>query len=163
MSKRKMVLVCLALCFSWIVLLVALFKLKNYVKSAEQEIEMLDRKATIIEKVIFPETMPIPSATNPLERIYDRLKLGMEREKALAIVEEEYPLQNNKNHYSWERNAGGEYVWRWKWEKEIDQDITESAKLTITFTREGDCIRCKVANAVYEYANDAVNVRQGLR
>ena len=107
--------------------------------------------------------MPIPSATNPLERIYDRLKLGMEREKALAIVEEEYPLQNNKNHYSWERNAGGEYVWRWKWEKEIDQDITESAKLTITCTREGDCIMCKVANAVYEYANDAVTVRQGLR
>lgn len=101
----------------------------------------------------------------PLERVYSRLILGMERQEALNIVDEEYPINDNAKSYSVSRNrnADGEYVWRWEWKNEIDSGATESATLTITFTREGDCVMCKIADAVYEYKNNSEAVRKGLR
>lgn len=99
----------------------------------------------------------------PLERVYSRLILGMERQEALNIVDEEYPINDNAKSYSIGRNANGAYVWRWEWKNEIDSGATESATLTITFTREGDCVMCKIADAVYEYKNNSEAVRKGLR
>lgn len=99
----------------------------------------------------------------PLERVYNRLILGMERREALNIIDEEYPINDNAKSYSVGRNANGAYVWRWEWKNEISSDATESATLTILFTREGDCVMCKIADAIYEYENGPVVLRKGLR
>ncbi len=120
-------------------------------KQAKVEISMTDKKVL---------------SNNPLERAYDRLALGMDRQEALAIMDEEYPLKNNSKYFSILCNTRGEYVWRWEWKKENSSNTAESATLTITFTRESDegyRIMCKIANAIYEYKNGPVTIRKGLR
>lgn len=103
------------------------------------------------------------SFSNPLELAYGRLALGMDREEALAIVEEEYPINKNAKSYAVGRNADGAYVWRWEWENKTDFGATESAILMIAFTREGDCVMCRIADAVYEYKFDAMTIQNDLR
>lgn len=111
-------------------------------------------KGTINEKM--------PSSPNPLEAVYNRLILGMERQEALNIVDEEYPINDNAKFYSVGRNANGAYVWRWEWKNEIDSSTTESATLTITFTREGDCVICRVGDAFYAHERDGKKETKSL-
>lgn len=127
-------------CFLWVAY-------NNFKSTAQKSDDLFNELIKAMEEV-----------STPLERVFDRLILGMERQEALNIVDEEYPINDNAKSYSVGRNADGAYVWRWEWKNEIDSGATESATLMITFTREGDCVMCKIADAVYEYKNNGVTI-----
>lgn len=117
-------------------------------KKAEVKISMTDKK--VLSNI-------------PLERAYDRLSLGMDRQEALAIMDQEYPLKEGGKYFSILCNTHGEYVWRWEWKKEINSNNVEIATLKIVFSREGERVMCKVINATYVYTNGPVTIRKGLR
>lgn len=99
----------------------------------------------------------------PLEKVYNQLELGMSRQEALGLVDKEYPIKYNGKNYSVDRNNDGTYFWRWDWEKIIDTNTIEKATLIISFTREGHCVMCKVANATYVYKKGSATIKRGLR
>lgn len=120
----------------------------------------LNKKTGDTKEVLSKTTL---SFSNPLEMTYNRLELAMDRESALAIVEEEYPLKDNEKYFSVGHNYDGTYVWRWQWENKTDSGAIESATLVIVFTKEGDCVMCRIANAVYEYKFDTMTIQKDLQ
>ena len=100
-----------------------------------------------------------PQSTNPLEKAYKQLSPLMESKEALDIMEKEYPKQQVdivSNQYT------REYAWRWTWSNADKTTITESASLTIYFSRRGDCVICRVKNAVYTYKRGDKKERKSL-